>query len=153
MHRFLSMKASIDYLHIPLTSRLRFTQNECKTSFALVTTQISIWACFFINFETQIKHKIHSKTEFWEPLNEDNNSDIIIALQNWLCYLFVTLLSLNGSRHPPIREIIPHQFSLRLPFQKFASSPRPLQRHPYGISRFPSPEQQWNGKRQNDKHW
>ena len=33
---------------------------------------------------------------------------------------------------------LPHRFSLRLPFQKFASSPRQLQRHPYGIGRFPS---------------
>ena len=61
--------------------------------------------------------------------------------------MFVTLPTLKG--RPVIRQVIItwHRFSLRLPFQKFASSPRQLQRHPYGIGRFPSPEQQWNGKR------
>ena len=37
-----------------------------------------------------------------------------------------------------LRKTLWHRFSLRLPFQKFASSPRQLQRHPYGISRLPS---------------
>ena len=30
------------------------------------------------------------------------------------------------------------RFSLRLPFRELVNSPRKLQRHPYGISRFPS---------------
>ena len=57
------MKTSIEYLHIPLKSRLGFTQNEGKTDPALVTTQLSI-----------------SASEFWEPLHEENDSDIIVAL-------------------------------------------------------------------------
>ena len=76
------MKTSIDHLHIPLKSRLGFTQNEGKTNPALVTTQISISASILVSFEPRFGRKIPSKTEFWEPLNEDNDSDIIVALQN-----------------------------------------------------------------------
>ena len=36
----------------------------------------------FPAFETHFRHTIHSKTEVWEALNEDNDSDIIVALQN-----------------------------------------------------------------------
>ena len=93
MHRFLSMKTSIDYLHIPLKSHLGFTQNEGKTNPALVTTQIRILASILVSFETDFGSKFPSKTEFWEPLYEDNDSDIIVALQNNLRYLFVALLS------------------------------------------------------------
>ena len=71
------MKTSIDYLHIPYKSRLGFIQNEGKTNPALVTTRISISAPFFLPFETHVKHKIHSKTEFRDPLNEDNVNDMI----------------------------------------------------------------------------
>ena len=76
------MKTNIDYLHVPLTSRLGSTQNEVKTGPALATAQISISTPFFLHFEIHFTDKTHSKTEFWEPLNEDNASDIIIALQN-----------------------------------------------------------------------
>ena len=76
------MKTSIDYLHIPLKSRLGFTQNEGKTKPALVTTQIRILASIWIRFETHFGSKFPSENEFWEPLNEDNDSDIIVALQN-----------------------------------------------------------------------
>ena len=76
------MKTSIDYLHIPLKSRLGFIQNEVKTSPALVTTQILISAPFFLDFVIHFRHKIPSKTEFWEPLNEDDDNDTIVALQN-----------------------------------------------------------------------
>ena len=65
MHRFLSMNTSIDYLHIPLKSRLGFTQNEGKTIPALVTTQISISASILVSFEPHFGGKIPSKTEFW----------------------------------------------------------------------------------------
>jgi hypothetical protein len=82
MHRFLSMKTSIECLHIPLKRRLGCTQNEGKTNPALVTTQISISASILGHFETHFGSKFPSETEFWEPLNEDNDSDIIIALQN-----------------------------------------------------------------------
>ena len=51
MHRFLSLKISIDYLHIPLKSRLGFIQNEGKTSPALVTPQILIPASILVSFE------------------------------------------------------------------------------------------------------
>ena len=87
------MKTSIDYLHIPLKSRLGFTQNEGKTNTALVTTQLPISASIWVHFKTHFGNKFPSETEFWEPLNKDNDSDIIIALQNNLCYLFVALLS------------------------------------------------------------
>ena len=82
MHRSLSMKTSIDYLHIPLKRRLGFTQNKGKTNPALVTTQIRILAFILIYFETHFGIKFPSETEFWNPLNKDNDSDIIIALQN-----------------------------------------------------------------------
>ena len=64
MHRFLSVKTSIEYLHVPLKSRLGFTQNKGKTSPALVTAHISISAPFFLHFKTHFKHKINFKTEF-----------------------------------------------------------------------------------------
>ena len=80
MHQLLSMKASIDYLLIPLKSRLGFTQNEGKTNPALVTTQLSISASILVSFEPHFRSKIPSKTEFREPLHEDNDSDIIVGL-------------------------------------------------------------------------
>ena len=76
------MKTSIDYRHIPLKSRLRFTQNKGKTKPALVSTQIRILASILSHFETHFESKFLSQTEFWEPLNEDNDSDIILALSN-----------------------------------------------------------------------
>ena len=82
-------------------SRLGITQNEVKTSPALDTAQLPISEPFLVSCEPHFDRKILSKTEFREPLNRDNVSDIIIGLQNQLCYPFVTLLSLNGSRHPP----------------------------------------------------
>ena len=75
MHRSLSMKTSMDYLHIPLKSRLGFTQNKCKTNPALVTPQIRILASLLINFETHFGSKFPSETEFWVSLNEDNDSE------------------------------------------------------------------------------
>ena len=80
MHEFLSAKCSIEYLHIPLQSRRAFTQNEGKTNPALVTTQLSISASILISFEPHCGYKIPSNTEFWEPLHEENDSDIIIAV-------------------------------------------------------------------------
>ena len=80
MHRFLSMKCSIDYLHIPLKKRLGSTQNEGKTSPALITTQISIWDAILVSFEPHFGDKLASKTEFWAPLNKDNDSDIVVAV-------------------------------------------------------------------------
>ena len=82
MHGFLSMKTSIEYLHVRLKSCLGITQNEVKTSPALITAQISISAAFFLPFEPRVEHKIHSKTKFCKPLSEENDSDIILALQN-----------------------------------------------------------------------
>ena len=58
------MKASIDYLHIPLESRLGFTQNEVKTSPALVTDQIPISDPFLVSFEPHFGRQDPSKTEF-----------------------------------------------------------------------------------------
>ena len=80
MHRFVSMTTSIDYLHIPLKSRLGFTQNEGKTNPALVTTQLSISASILVSFKPHFGDKIPSKTKFWEPLHEENDSDIIVAV-------------------------------------------------------------------------
>ena len=74
------MKTSIDYLHIPLKSLLGFAQNESKTSPALVTTQLPISASIFINFEIHFGSNVPYETEFWEPLHEDNDSDIIVAV-------------------------------------------------------------------------
>ena len=74
------MKTSSDYLLIPLKSRLGFTQNEGKTSPALLTTRLSISASILVSFEPHFKAKIPSKTKFWDPLREDNDSDIIVAL-------------------------------------------------------------------------
>ena len=72
MHRFLSMKYSIKYLHVRLKSRLGITQNGVKTSPALVTAQIPISDPFLISLEPHLGRKIPSKIEFWEPLNRDN---------------------------------------------------------------------------------
>ena len=80
MHRILSMKTPIDYLHIPLKSRLGFTQDEGKTSPALVTTQISISASILVSFEPHFGSTIPSKTEFPKPLKQGNVNDIMIAL-------------------------------------------------------------------------
>ena len=77
MHRFVSMKTSIEYLHIHLKRRPGSTQNEVKTSPALVTTQISISASILVSFEPHFGHKILSKTEFWEPLNRDSVNAIM----------------------------------------------------------------------------
>ena len=74
------MKTSIDYLHIPLKSRLGFAQNEVQTSPALITAQISISAPFFLPFETHFGDQMASKTEFWAPLHEGNGSDTIVAV-------------------------------------------------------------------------
>ena len=64
MYRFLSMKCSIDYLHIPSKSRLGFTQNEGKTSPALITTQMSIWDAILVSFEPHFGSKLPLETEF-----------------------------------------------------------------------------------------
>ena len=48
---FLTMKTSIDYLHIPLRSHLGFTQKEGNTNPALVTTQIRLLVSIFNHFE------------------------------------------------------------------------------------------------------
>ena len=80
MHRFLSMKTSIECLHVRLKSRLATTQNEVKTSPALVAARLSISASILISFEPHFGNKIPSKTEFWEPLHEENDSDIILAV-------------------------------------------------------------------------
>ena len=74
------MKTSIEYLHVRLKSRLAITQNEVKTSPALVTARLSISASILVSFEPHFGRKIPSETEFWEPLNEDNDSDIIVAV-------------------------------------------------------------------------
>ena len=98
MHRLVSIKASIDNLHIPLKSRLGFTQNDGKTSPALVTTQIRIVASILIHFETHVGSKVPSPIEFWEPLNEDNDSDIIIALQNWWFLFFFFSITTGNTK-------------------------------------------------------
>ena len=64
MYPFLSMKTRIEYLHIRLESRPGSTQNEGKTSPALVTTQISISASILVSFEPLFKCKIPPETEF-----------------------------------------------------------------------------------------
>ena len=73
---------STSLLTLKKKTKVDSTQNEGKTSPALVTTQISIAAPFFLHFETNFKSKFPSETELWEPLNEDNDSDIIVTLQN-----------------------------------------------------------------------
>ena len=75
------MICSIAYLPVRLKRRPGFIQNEGKTNPALVTTQIRVLASI-VHFESHFGSKFPSETEFWEPLNEDNDSDIIIALQN-----------------------------------------------------------------------
>ena len=76
------MKTSIEYLHVRLKSRLAITQNEVKTSPALVTGQIPISEAFLVSLEPHFGRQDPSKTEFWEPLNRNNVSDIIIGLRN-----------------------------------------------------------------------
>ena len=80
MHGLLSMKTSIEYLHIPLKRRPGFIQNEGKTNPAFITTQISIWDAILVSFEPQFGDKILSKTKFWSPLHEDSDSGIIVAV-------------------------------------------------------------------------
>ena len=80
MHRFVSMKTNICYLHILLKRRPGFIQNEGNTNPALITTQISIWDAILVSFEPHFGDKIPSKTEFWKPVNEDNDSDIVVAV-------------------------------------------------------------------------
>ena len=64
MHRLLSMKTSIDYLHIPLQSRLGFTQNEGKTNPAFITTQMSIWDAILTSFEPHFGPQREQVLEF-----------------------------------------------------------------------------------------
>ena len=80
MHLFSSMKTSTEYLHVRLKSRLVIIQNEVKTSTALVTAQIPISEPFLVSFKPHFGRKIPSKTEFCDPLNGDNVSDIIPGL-------------------------------------------------------------------------
>ena len=80
MHRFVSMKTSIGYLPVRLKRRPGSTQNEGKTSPALVTTQISISASILVSFAPHFGGTILFNTEFWEPLHEDDDSDIIGTL-------------------------------------------------------------------------
>ena len=54
MHRRLSMKIGIGSLPVRLRSRLAITQNEVKTSPALVTAQISISEQCFLHFEPHL---------------------------------------------------------------------------------------------------
>ena len=82
MHRFLSMKTSIEYLHVRLKSRLAITQNEVKTNSALVTALLSISKHLLVNFKSHSGRQTPSKTELRQPLNRDNVNDIIIDLQN-----------------------------------------------------------------------
>ena len=58
--------------------RLRITQNEVKTSPALVTVQIPISEPFFLQFEPHFGCQNPSRTKFGEPLKGDNVSDMII---------------------------------------------------------------------------
>jgi len=74
------MKTSSDYVPVRLKRRSGITQNKVTTNPALVTTQMSISASILVNFETHFGSKFLSKTEFWRPLNEDDDSDIIVAL-------------------------------------------------------------------------
>ena len=67
-------------LSLPLKRRPGFIQNEGKTNPALITTQISIWDAILVSFELHFRGKIPSNTEFWAPLNEDNDSDIVVAV-------------------------------------------------------------------------
>ena len=78
MHRFVSMKTSIEYLHVRLKSRLAITQNEVKTSPALVTARLSISASILVSFEPHFGCQNPSRTEFGEPPKGDNVSDMII---------------------------------------------------------------------------
>ena len=80
MHQFLSMKTSSEYLHIPLKRRPGFIQNEGKTNPVLVTIQISIGDAILVSVKPHFGNKIPSETGFWAPLNEDNDSDIVVAI-------------------------------------------------------------------------
>ena len=64
MQRCLSVKTSIEYLHIRLKSRLAIIQNEVKTNPALVTAQIPISEPFLVSFEPHFKREIPSKPNF-----------------------------------------------------------------------------------------
>jgi len=99
------MKTTIDYLHIPLKSRLEFTQNEMKTSPALVTTQISISASILVSFEPHFARKIPSKTEFREPLNRDNVNDMIVDSTKLIMLPFLSLYHPKWTRHPSSAKI------------------------------------------------
>ena len=65
---------------VRLKRRPGSTQKEVKTSPDLETTQISIWDAILVSFEPHFGDKIPSKTEFWAPLHEDNDSDIVVAV-------------------------------------------------------------------------
>ena len=101
MHRVLSMTTSIDYLHIPLKSRLAITQNEVKANPCLVTTQISIWNAILASFEPHFGGKIPSKNDLWQPLKRHNVNDIIMYKTNYVI-LCITLSTLKG--RPVIRS-------------------------------------------------
>ena len=74
------MKCSIPYVPVRLKRRPGITQNKGKANPALITTQISIWDAILVSFEPHFGHTIPSETEFWAPLNEDNDSDIVVAV-------------------------------------------------------------------------
>jgi hypothetical protein len=74
------MEIGIGYLPVHLKRRRGSTQNKVKTNPALITTQISIWDTILVSFELHFGDTIPSKTEFRAPLNEDNDSDIVVAV-------------------------------------------------------------------------
>ena len=75
MHRFVSMKTTIEYLHVRLKSRLAIIQNEVKTSPALITALLPISEPFLVSFEPHFKRKLYPKTNF-----ESHRREIMLVI-------------------------------------------------------------------------
>ena len=130
------MKIGIGYLPVRLKRRPGSKKSEGKTSPALITAQISISEAFFLNFEPHFGCQNPSKNDLWEPLNRDNVTAIIIDSIKLIMLPFC---------HAPIHKWLP---SSALPKKYGTSFPSDsLSRNSQAQSRFPLPEQQWNGKR------
>ena len=93
----------------------------------------------FLSFQNLVlETKILPKTIFWEPLQRDNDTAIIVTSIKLIMLPFVTLLSQMA---PVIRRPgFAHDtgFPSDSLSKEFVNSPGKLQRRPYGISRFPS---------------
>ena len=124
---FISLiRNQVSALHVCLEKRLGTTKNRVKSRPASITAGISIcnhfWIYFKLNFGPTNNPKVIPKRSW-------------IAFKARDCYRYKTkmIMLLFGHFTMPSGPVIRphvislwHRFSLRLPFQKFASSPRQL---------------------------